>query len=372
MKLLPPFACLGLVAVLVFPAASTMQTAAGTGKGGYRGDGGPATLAELDQPFHCELGMLGPEPVLYVAEAGNHCIRRVNLKTGIITTIAGTGKKGYTGDGGDARLATMNEPYAVVGDAEGNLFIADRLNAVVRRIDGKRGTMTTLAGAGKKDYAGDGGKASEAMLREPNDVCLDGHGGVLIADVADWRIRRVDLKTGIITTFAGIGKQAGKIDRQKIGDGGPANQAVIVGARAVCTDGQGNTYICEREGNAIRKVDAAGQITTWAGTGVKGYAGDGGPAAKATFNGPKAIRCDQAGNLFIVDTENHAIRRIDAKTGAISTVAGGKKGKDGDGGDALQAELDRPHGCIVDSAGTLYIADSNNHRVRKVMPSSRN
>jgi hypothetical protein len=348
--------------------AALIQTAAGTGQSGYRGDGGPATLAELDQPFHCELGQLGQEPVLYIAEAGNHCIRRVNLKTGIITTIAGTGKKGYTGDGGDARLATMNEPYAVVGDDAGNLYIADRLNAVIRRVDGQRGLMTTLAGTGKKDFGGDGGKASDSILREPNDVCLDGRGGLLIADVADWRIRRVDLKTGAISTFVGTGRQSGRIDRQKIGDGGPASKAVVVGARAVCVDGQGNTFICEREGHAIRKVDAQGNIITYAGTGTKGYSGDGGDAAKATFNGPKAIRCDRDGNLFVVDTENHAIRRIDAKTRIVTTVAGGKRGSDGDGGDALKAELDRPHGCIIDANGILYIADSNNHRVRKVRP----
>jgi len=131
-------------------------------------------------------------------------------------------------------------------------------------------------------------------------------------------------------------------------------------------DTLGNTFICEREGNAIRKVDAKGVITTFAGTGVAGYDGDGGPALKATFRGPKAIRCDRHGNLFVVDTENHAIRRIDAKTGIISTVAGGRKGAQGDGSDAIKAGLDRPHGCVIDDQGNLYIADSNNHRVRKV------
>jgi len=359
---------LGLAGLLTASADPIISTIAGSGRSGYRGDGGPAHLAELDQPFHCELGRLGQEPVLFIAEAGNHCIRRVNLRTGIITTVAGTGKKGYTGDGGDARLATFNEPYAVVADEEGNLYIADRLNAVVRRVDAQRGTISTIAGNGKKEYSGDGGPATAAGLREPNDVCLDGRGGLLIADVADWRIRRVDLRTGMISTFAGTGRAQGKIDRKMIGDGGPAASAVVVGARAVCVDDRGNTYICEREGHAIRKVDAQGLITTIAGTGAKGYGGDGGPASLATFNGPKAIRCDAQGNLLIVDTENHAIRRIDRASGSISTVAGGRRGGQGDGASALSATLDRPHGCVADGKGAIYIADSNNHRVRKVAP----
>jgi streptogramin lyase len=233
-------------------------------------------------------------------------------------------------------------------------------------VDGATGTITTVAGNGKKAFAGDGGKATDASLLEPNDCCLDGQGGLLIADVADWRIRRVDLKTGTITTFAGTGRTRGRPTREALRDGGPATKAVLHGARAVCVDGQGNTYICEREGNSIRKVDKKGVITTLAGTGEKGSKD--GPGDRATFNGPKAIRCDRAGNVYVVDTENHAIRRIDAKTAEVTTVAGGRKGPGGDGGDALKAELDRPHGCVLDGDGVLYIADTNNHRVRRVKP----
>ncbi|MCS7047068.1 MAG: hypothetical protein NZO58_11990, partial [Gemmataceae bacterium] len=184
--------------------AGTITTVAGTGTKGYGGDGGPALKAQLDQPFHCEIDAHGQ---LYIAEAGNHCIRKVNLQTGIITTVAGTGKAGYTGDGGPATAATFNEPYSVVADADGNLYIADRLNAVVRRVDGKTGMVTTIAGTGVKGYSGDGGPGTKAQLREPNDAVLDGRGGLLIADVADWRVRRLDLKTGIITTFAGVGRK---------------------------------------------------------------------------------------------------------------------------------------------------------------------
>lgn len=359
---------LALLAVALAPAAATqpgatMSTVAGTGKKGHTGDGGPATQATLNQPFHCDLDAHGN---LFVAESGNHCIRKVNLKTGVISTVAGTGQKGYTGDGGPATQATFNEPYAVLVSPEGDLYIVDRLNAVVRKVDGKSGKVTTVAGSGQKGFGGDGGPGNQAQLREPNDACFDGKGGLLIADVGDWRVRRLDLKTGVLTTFAGTGRPKGKIDRARIGDGGPAKTAVLVGARAVCVDGRGNTYICEREGNAVRKVTADGTITTIAGTGKKGYDGDGGDARKASFNGPKGVRCNAQGNVYVVETENHAIRKIDAKTNVVTTVAGGRKGSGGDGGAALQAGMDRPHGCVLDAHGNIYIADSNNHRVRKV------
>lgn len=356
-------ATLGLVLLTVVAEADTITTVAGTGKAGFSGDGGPAVAAQLNQPFHCELDGKGN---LYIAEANNHAIRKVDLRSGIISTVAGTGKKGYAGDNGPAVKATFQEPYAVVASPEGDLYIVDRLNAVIRKVDGQTGTVSTVAGTGKKGSSGDGGPAIKAELVEPNDCCLDGKGGLLIADVADWRIRRVDLKTGIITTFAGTGRKAGKVDRSRIGDGGPAAKAVLVGARAVCVDGRGNTYICEREGNSIRKVSPEGVITTLAGTGTKGAAD--GPAAQATFNGPKAIRCDRQGNLYVVDTENHSIRRVDVQAQQVRTLAGGRKGSEGDGGDALQAGMDRPHGCVIDPEGRIYIADSNNHRVRLVAP----
>lgn len=346
-----------------YPAPAVIDTVAGTGKAGHAGDGGPATAALLKQPFHCELDGKGN---LYIAEAENHCIRKVDLKTGTLTTVAGSGAKGYSGDNGPAVKAALNEPYALSVTDKGDLYIVDRLNSVIRKVDGVSGTITTVAGTGKRGYSGDGGKATEAMLTEPNDCCLDGKGGLLIADVADWRIRRLDLKTGMISTFAGTGRSKGKVERKMLGDGGPAEKAILHGARAVCVDGQGNTYICEREGSAVRKVDAHSVITTVAGTGTKGAAD--GPGDKATFNGPKAVRCDAQGNVLVVDTENHSIRRIDARTLQVTTLAGGRKGGEGDGGPALQAGLDRPHGCVSDARGVIYIADSNNNRVRRVRP----
>ena len=334
-----------------------IQTIAGTGEAGYAGDGGPADRALLREPFMCDFDSRGN---LYFTEARNHTVRCVDQATGVITTVVGTGADGYSGDDGPATQATLNQPYALRIDANDDIYIVDRLNAAVRKVDAATGVITTVVGTGEPGYGGDGGPGNQAQLREPNDVFLDGKGGLLIADIQDQRIRRLDLGTGIITTFAGNGEKV------RGGDGHPANQASILGARAVCMDSKGNTYICEREGHGVRKVDANGIMSTLAGTGERGYTGDGGPALTATWNGPKAIRCDRHDNVIVVDTENHAIRRIDAATGTVTTIAGGHLGGDGDGGNATDAGLARPHGCGLDRQGNLYIADSDNHRVRVV------
>ena len=334
-----------------------ITTVAGTGERGYHGDGGLATVAQLSEPFMCAFDAAGN---LYVAEAMNHCIRRVYWDSGVIVTIAGTGAEGYSGDGGPATEATFNQPYSLQVDTNGDIYVVDRLNFVIRKIEAVTGIISTVAGTGESGYGGDGGPATRAQLREPNDCFLDGRGGLLIADVQDQRIRRLDLASGVITTFAGNGA------KERSGDGRFALEASILGARAVCMDGAGNTYIAEREGNGIRKVDAHGVMSTLAGTGEFGYTGDGGPALAATWGGPKAIRCDHSGNLLVVDTENHAIRRIDADTGIVTTIAGGRLGGEGDGGPADEATMDRPHGADVDARGNIYIADSNNHRVRVV------
>jgi sugar lactone lactonase YvrE len=338
-------------------AKGIIQTFAGTGQKGYSGDGSPAAQALLSEPFMCAFDSSGN---LYIAEATNHCVRRMDKDTGIITTVAGNGASGYSGDGGPATQATLNQPYSLQIDRNGDIYIVDRLNAVIRKVSANTGIITTVAGTGEKGYGGDGGPGIRAMLREPNDCFLDGRGGLLIADIQDQRIRRLDLASGIISTFAGNGEKV------RTGDGSPAVQASILGARAVCTDRRGNTYICEREGNGVRRVDTRGVMSTFAGTGERGYTGDGGLALAATWGAPKAIRCDRQGNIIVVDTENHAIRRIDANTSVVTTIAGGHQGGDGDGGNATAAGLDRPHGCDLDSQGNLFIADSNNHRVRVV------
>ena len=334
-----------------------ITTTVGVGEKGYRGDGGPAAAAHLSEPFMCAFDSTGN---LYIAEATNHCVRRVDVDSGVITTVAGTGEQGYSGDGGPATGATFNQPYSLQVDSNGDVYVVDRLNFVIRKVDAATGIITTVAGTGEAGYGGDGGPGTMAQFREPNDCFLDGSGGLLIADIQDQRIRRLDLASGIITTFAGNG------EKERSGDGLPATEASILGARAVCMDSAGNTYIAEREGNGIRMVDTQGIMHTLAGTGEFGYDGDGSPALQATWGAPKAIRCDHEGNLLVVDTENHAIRRIDAATGLVTTIAGGRRGGEGDGGSATLAGLDRPHGLDLDAKGNLFIADSNNHRVRVV------
>lgn len=338
------------------PEARPITTVAGTGQAGYSGHGGLSTNARLNEPFHV---CFGPNGEMYIADASNHCIRRVEQQSGQISTVAGCGRKGYSGDGGLATAAAMNEPYGVVADSQSNLYIVDRLNACIRYVEIKSGLISTLAGTGKQGYGGDGGPAKQAQLREPNGLALDGHGALYIADVSDNRIRKVDLKTGIITTVCGTGL------RKFAGDGGLAVNASIDGARAVDVDRAGNIYICEREGNRIRKINAkSGIIRTIAGTGTEGYSGDNGTALMATFNGPKWVSVDSRGMVYVVDTENHCVRRIDQKTGIITTIAGcGQLGDSGDGGPAKDARMNRPHGCIVHN-GILYIADTENHRVR--------
>jgi DNA-binding beta-propeller fold protein YncE len=349
-----------VVLLIVTASEPTIKTAAGTGAVGDSGDRGAATLARLNMPFDLALDRGGN---LFFSDTFNHRIRRIDHIDGTITTMAGTGRAGFSGDGGPATLAQLDEPYGVAVDGAGNVFVADRKNRRVRCIDGATGTITTVAGNGTMVDSGNGGPGTQAGLVEPNGVALSRDGRTLfIADVAGNRIRALDLAAGRITTFAGTGR--GRHD----GDGGPADRASIWGARAVDVGPDGSVFILEREGNTVRVVNAgSGRIATIAGTGQKGYSGDGGPAATATFNGPKELDVDESGNVWIVDTENHAIRMIDAHSRQIQTVAGtGSRGGGGDGGLATKAQLDRPHGVAVGPDGACWIADTNNHRLRRV------
>jgi DNA-binding beta-propeller fold protein YncE len=345
--------------ILIMTASALIFTVVGIGEAGYTGDGSVAQRAGLNQPFDVALDRQGN---LYFSEAHNHCVRRVEHGSGIITTVAGTGKAGYSGDGGPATLAQLDSPYGIALDTANSLYIVDRLNACIRMVEVTTGIIRTIAGTGQPGYSGDGGPATQAQMQEPNDIVLDGQGHAFIADVRDHRVRVVDLAAGIITTFAGTGEAGSD------GDGGPAHRAALLGPRALAFGPTGDLYICLRNGHKVRKIDMrTGVIRTVAGTGERGYTGDHGPALQATFNGPKEIAVDRHGNIVLVDTENHCIRRIDAASGLVTTVAGtGQPGGSGDGGPATAAMLKRPHGACVDEAGNIYIGDSENHRVRFV------
>jgi DNA-binding beta-propeller fold protein YncE len=337
---------------------NVITSIAGNGNQGYSGDGSSGIIAMMDNPFHVDIN--STNTYLYIADCFNFRIRRLNLKTNSIETYAGTGNQGHSGDGGLAINADIDEIYAIQVDINGDLYLCQRFNPSIRKIDSITKIITTVAGTTKEGSGKDHIPAIESEMIEPNDCILDQKRGLLIADIHDQRIRRLDLGTGIITTFAGNGK------KEHSGDNGQATNAAIYGARAVSVDQKGNTYICEREGNTLRRVDINGIITTVAGTGEHGYSGDGDIAISATFNGPKAIRCDKKGNILIVDTENHAIRKLDITSNKLSTIAGGQVGAHGDGGNALEAGLARPHGIVVDTNGVIYIADSENHRIRIV------
>jgi DNA-binding beta-propeller fold protein YncE len=313
----------------------------------------------LNGPFDIGFDATGN---LFFSDTFNHCIRRLDAGTKVITTVAGYREAGYSGDGGLAAHARFNEPYGIAVDDHGNIFVADRHNHCVRRVDSASGIVTTFAGNGASGYSGDDGAAARAGMVEPNGLALDtARNWLYIADVADHRVRVVDLASGIIWTFAGTG------EAEHSGDGGPAATAGVHGARAVKVAADGSVYILERQGSSLRRVDPqTGIITKVAGTGARGYAGDGGPALAAVFDAPKEFAIDRDGNLLIVDTENHAIRQLDTRTGIVATIAGGRQGGEGDGGPALAAGLDRPHGAAVAADRTIYIGDTNNHRIRKL------
>jgi DNA-binding beta-propeller fold protein YncE len=331
----------------------TISTIAGTGEQGYSGDGGPALDARLNNPFDLAFDPAGN---LVFSDTYNHCLRRIDAGRGVISTIAGTGEPGFSGDGGRATSAQLNQPYGVTIDRAGTIYVADRLNKRVRRIDGTTGIITTLAGEGSP---------SGASLVEPNGLALEpAYGRLYIADVADNRVRRVDLATGALTTFAGTGAP------NHSGDGGRAIEAGIFGARAVAVHPDGTVYILERQGSTLRRVfPGIHEIATTAGIGARGYSGDGGRASHAVFNAPKEMALEAEESILIVDTENHVIRRIDARSWIVTTIAGcGIAGGGGDGGPATEAGLARPHGAVVGADGAIYIGDSENHRIRKLTP----
>jgi trimeric autotransporter adhesin len=346
----------------------TILTVAGNGEAAFSGDGGPATLARLTVPAQLAVGPAGD---LFIADAFNHVIRKVSLE-GVITTVAGTGQPGFSGDGGPAAQARLNVPVGVAVDAAGNLFIADLLNQRIRKVN-TTGIITTLAGGGTKAPGeAEGNPATEARLDRTHGVAVDAVGNVFFVELLKNRIRKVS-PSGMISTVAGSGVKGFS------GDGGPATAAQLYHPYGLATDAAGNLFIGDFGNNRVRRVSPAGIISTVAGGGSPADGlGDGGQATDARLDGVPGLVVDPGGNLFIADNRNGRVRKVSA-SGIISTVAGtAQPGFSGDGGPAADARLSGAWGLAVDKAGNLFIADTGrftpnaesidvlNNRVREV------
>jgi streptogramin lyase len=330
-------------------------TIAGTGTAGFTGDGGMAVDAEINNPF----GVIrGPDDAIWFCEYSGERIRRID-SDGTIQTIVGNGQAGYSGDGGPATEATLNQPHEIRFDPAGNLYIVDMQNHAIRMVDLKTNVIETICGNGKPGNSGDGGPAISAQLNKPHSIQFSPEGELYICDIGNHVVRKIDNKTGIITTFAGTGRP-GKTPDQSPLAGTPLN-----GPRSLDFDRKGNLWLATREGNQVFRIDPkAGIISHVAGAGAKGFTGNGGPAKLATLNGPKGLAVDAAGNVWLVDTENHSIRMISAETGNLDLIAGNGSPGDGPDGRAEDCQLSRPHGVFVDQENAVLIGDSESHRVR--------
>lgn len=338
-----------------------VRTVAGSGATPSTADGQALEIA-IGGPFGV---VVGPDQGLFVCETQGHLVRRVDMKSGLVRTVAGTGHRGYSGDGGPATKAALNEPYEVRFDADGNMYVVEMKNHIVRRVDARTGTISTVAGMGKPGFSGDGGPATKAMLKRPHSIALDGKGSLYICDIGNHRVRRVDLKTGRISTFGGSGEQG------RTPDGSPLRGTSLNGPRAL-DYANGSLFLALREGNAVFRIDLKTEtLHHIAGTGKKGYSGDGGPAKDAKLSGPKGITIGPNGDIYLADTESHTIRVIRKSTGTIETIVGDGQRGDGPDGVASTCRLNRPHGVFVDPAGRVFIGDSSNNRVRMFAGSNK-
>jgi len=345
------------------PLGPPINSVAGSANMGYSGDGGLATLARLNQPTSVTFDASGN---MFIADYVNNRVRVVNKDTGIITTVAGTGTAGYNGDNRLATGANLNGPCDIAFDTSGDIYIADVINSRIRKINRSTGMITTIAGTGTKGFNGDGILATNAYLDCPSSIALDSSGNLVFADKYNQRVRKVDFATGLISTIAGSGNAGFG------GDGSLATASVVKFDSPIFVrfDASWNMYIGDILNDRIRRVDAlTGIISTAAGNGIRAFAGDGGPAASASLNMPHGIAFDHAGNLYIGDRYNGRVRRVDKTTGVIFTIAGGPELSwpgFGDGGPAAAACLDEVWGLAFDSKGNLYIANFSQCRIRKV------
>ena len=334
---------------------------AGTGVAGFSGDNGPATTARLFAPWGVATDKSGN---VFIVDTNNQRIRRVDGASGTITTVAGNGAYAFSGDGGPATSASLWDPQGIGIDAGGNLLIADYGNCRVRRVDASSAIITTVAGNGSCGFSGDGGPATSAQLSRLWSVALDGSGNLFIADTNNYRVRRVDAGTHVITTVAGGGLSG-------LGDGGPAVNANLNTVFGVVVDHLGNLFIPDAGDERVRRVDAkTAIISTVAGNGNPGFAGDMELATAANLNFPMSLAFDSTGSLIVADTFNNRVRRVDTGTGKISTFAGGGTG--GDGSPATSATFVQPYGISVDSSGNIFVADTLNERIRRVDASTGN
>ncbi len=341
-----------------FCSAQIITTVVGNGVGGYYGDGGQATDAELNGP---NATLIDGGRNIYVCDQQGNRVRLIN-RAGVISTYAGNGIGGFSGDGGPATAAEFNEPTVINADSAGNHYVVDFNNNRIRKID-TAGIVTTVAGNGSQSYSGNGGAATAAALFWPCCVITDDTGNLYIADSWNNVIRKVNT-AGIINLFAG--NQVGGFS----GDNGNALAAELNKPFRIAFDRNWNMLVADCFNDRIREINTAGIITTIAGNGMASYSGDGGAASDAELNNPYGVCIDASGNIYIADTQNNRIRVINS-SGTISTVAGvGMSGYSGDGGAAIAAEVNGPTGVSLGYAGNLYIADINNNRVREVIINS--
>ncbi|MEK9628518.1 MAG: hypothetical protein VW455_05815 [Nitrospinota bacterium] len=334
-----------------------MTAYAGNGSSGFSGDGGKATEARLNVPAGLAFDKRGN---LYIADRNNHRIRKVDT-SGTITTIAGTGTAGFSGDGGQAKNAQIKHPSGIAFDQKGNLYFSDRSNDRIRKID-SNGIISTYAGNGKEGFKGDSGPATQATLDKPFGIAFDAKDNLYIADRRNNRVRRVNTR-GIITTVAGDGGFFFS------GDNGPAYRASVAGPTGVVVDNEGVLYIADRSNNRVRAVDSQGMITTVVGTGRQDYNGDSEVARETNLHLPFGVAVSPEGNLLIIDRSHYRIRSVNLKRGSVTTIAGnGEKMFQGDGGPATGATLSFPHGITVDKNDNVLVSDKGNYRIRSISP----